>query len=121
MTQVEVLFTFWPPWPPERTKLSSRSVSRTPSAAMRWANAASFSEVNAAGFMHGKVVEKPMTGNRDIRHGLPGEQDKAAMLDFGPSRPKGIKSQNAEKAPFGTARGQGYGVLGGGKNYGYKS
>src|SRR2546422_730152 len=42
-TQVDTLLTFCPPFPPERTKCSSRSSSRTPSACMRAASACCFS------------------------------------------------------------------------------
>jgi hypothetical protein len=35
VTAVATLLTFWPPGPPERAKISSRSTSRTPSRAMR--------------------------------------------------------------------------------------
>src|SRR5205809_413002 len=41
-TQVDTLLTFCPPFPPERTKCSSRSSSRTPSARMRAASACCF-------------------------------------------------------------------------------
>src|SRR6266511_1721943 len=43
MTQEELLFTFWPPAPAERTNVSSRSVSRTPSALIRSSSWASLS------------------------------------------------------------------------------
>src|SRR5438093_1389922 len=42
-TQVDTLLTFCPPFPPERTKCSSRSASRTPSTRMRAARACCFS------------------------------------------------------------------------------
>src|SRR5438034_1163710 len=42
-TQVDTLLTFCPPFPPERTKCSSSSSSRTPSARMRAASACCFS------------------------------------------------------------------------------
>lgn len=43
MTQVEVLLTFCPPAPEERTNCSSMSCSRTPNASMRSSNCFSFS------------------------------------------------------------------------------
>src|ERR1035441_7077574 len=53
MTQVAVLFTFWPPCPPERTKVSSMSASRTPSAVMRWVSWVSLSGLTGNAFMGG--------------------------------------------------------------------
>src|SRR6266446_9347286 len=41
MTQEELLLTFCPPAPPERTNVSSISLSRTPSALIRWSSCAS--------------------------------------------------------------------------------
>src|SRR5213592_394567 len=43
MTQEELLFTFCPPAPPERTNISSRSLSRTSNAFIRCSSCASLS------------------------------------------------------------------------------
>src|SRR5213592_4146621 len=43
MTQEELLLTFCPPAPPERTNVSSRSLSCTPSARIRCSSCASLS------------------------------------------------------------------------------
>src|ERR1044071_9678824 len=71
MTHVAVLFTFCPPCPPERTKLSSMSVAQIPSAAIRRAKPSSFS---------GMLEKVPMAQNYQLEVHLPlsdPKQDRA--------------------------------------------
>src|ERR1700690_915964 len=79
MTQVEVLLTFWPPWPPERTKVSSMSASRTPNAAMRCVSWASFS-----GLTGNALISPTVTGVHDRRQVfIPPPDDKRLLFQTG--------------------------------------
>src|SRR5207249_4185279 len=61
-TQVDTLLTFCPPFPPERTKCSSRSASRTPSTRMRAARACCFS--GETGNTRAGLPSAPSAGHR---------------------------------------------------------
>src|SRR2546430_1908136 len=63
-TQVDTLLTFCPPFPPERTKCSSRSSSRTPSARMRAARACCFS--GETGNTRAGLPSVPSAGHRAV-------------------------------------------------------
>src|SRR5438552_3406810 len=63
-TQVDTLLTFCPPFPPERTKCSSRSSSRTPSARMRASRACCFS--GETGNTRAGLPSVPSAGHRAV-------------------------------------------------------
>src|SRR2546422_11038235 len=68
MTHVAVLFTFCPPCPPERTKVSSKSASFTPREAIRSANWPSFCKLTGNELM----AQPNCSGSRqqDIRSSM---------------------------------------------------
>src|SRR5471032_2324065 len=78
MTQVETLLTFCPPWPPERTKDSSMSASRTPNAAMRCASWFSFSRLTGNAPMVLPMVMPPIRPDKER-----GGDEKNCQLDEG--------------------------------------
>src|SRR3954452_16636112 len=88
-TQVATLFTFWPPLPPECTKLSSRSSARTPSRARRSSRARALSPESGMVGRESTVTPSPPSG----------EESASRRSEAAPAAPE------AERAPDGEAGG----------------
>src|SRR5205814_720430 len=91
-TQVDTLLTFCPPFPPERTKCSSSSSSRTPSARMRAASACCFSgetgntraglpSARSAGHRRADPSRRVEHWHLRRRHPPPGAHRRPPLLD----------------------------------------